>query len=103
MRTIYIDSDFKCHAENDGTMTPVETNHFDEICDAALEGYRFIPKGYEWTRDDGTIFGGEMMSPHINYADVMGKQLLYEQAQRRDMEAALELLGVTPEEGETNG
>ena len=29
MKTIYIDSDFKCHLVDDGTMTAVETDFFD--------------------------------------------------------------------------
>lgn len=40
MRTIYIDSDFHCHVTNvDGTMTPVETDFFDDKCDTFVEGY----------------------------------------------------------------
>jgi hypothetical protein len=32
MKTIYIDSDFKCHVTNDGTMKAVETEFFDGNC-----------------------------------------------------------------------
>lgn len=39
MRTIYIDSDFKCHITDDGTMTAVGTDFFDGKCDAFVEGY----------------------------------------------------------------
>jgi hypothetical protein len=40
MRTIYIDSDNKCHVTNDGTMTAVEVrDFFDGKCDAFVEGY----------------------------------------------------------------
>lgn len=39
MRTIYIDSENKCHVTNDGTMTAVETDFFDGKCDAFVEGY----------------------------------------------------------------
>lgn len=39
MRTIYIDSDYKCHLTDDGTMTAVETDAFDGKCDAYVEGY----------------------------------------------------------------
>ena len=45
MRTIYIDSDFKCRATNDGTLTTVETDFFDGKCDEVVEGYRFVPAG----------------------------------------------------------
>lgn len=39
MRTIYIDSEMKCHTSNDGTMTPAETSFFDGKCDTFVEGY----------------------------------------------------------------
>jgi len=32
MKTIYIDSDFKCHVSNDDTMRAVETDFFDGKC-----------------------------------------------------------------------
>ena len=63
MKTIYLDSDFKCHTTDDGTMTPVETDFFDGKCDTLLEGYRFVPAGEIWTREDGTVFQGEMIAP----------------------------------------
>ena len=51
MRTIYIDSEFKCHLTNDCTMTEVQTDFFDGKCDAFIEGYCFEPdkgKHYPW-------------------------------------------------------
>ena len=63
MKTIYIDSDFKCHITNDGTMTAVETDAFDGMCDTFIEGYRFVPSGESWARFDGVVFHGEMVSP----------------------------------------
>ena len=39
MRKIYVDSDHKCHATDDGTMIAVETDFFDGKCDAFLEGH----------------------------------------------------------------
>lgn len=39
MRTIYIDSDYKCHVTDDGAMTAVQTNFFDGKCDTFVEGY----------------------------------------------------------------
>lgn len=63
MKTIYIDSDFKCHLTNDGTMTPVETDVFDMMCDELIEFYRFVPEGEEWTNSDGDVFTGQMLTP----------------------------------------
>ena len=96
--TIYLDTDYKCHVENDGTMLAAETTLFDGMIDDYIEGFRFIPVGHTWVRSDGVEFVGEMIAPHTDYVELMGKQLLYEQDLRRDMQASLELLGVTPEE-----
>ena len=39
MRTIYVDSDFKCHVADDGTRKAVETDFFDGKCEQFVEGY----------------------------------------------------------------
>jgi hypothetical protein len=78
MRTIYIDSEFKCHTSNDGTMRAVETDFFDGKCDAFLEGYRFVPNGESWMREDGAVFIGEMISPWKPFAELDAAQAQYE-------------------------
>lgn len=60
MKTVFIDSEFKCHSTNDGTLTPVETDFFDGKCDTMIEGYRFVPAGESWIREDGEVFQGEL-------------------------------------------
>lgn len=53
MKTIYVDSDFKCHVTNDGTMTPIETDYFENKCDAYIEGYCCEDgKFYPWKDHD---------------------------------------------------
>ena len=96
MRTIYIDSEFKCHTTNDDTMIPVETDFFDGKCDAFIEGYRFVPAGERWTREDGEIFEGEMISPWKDYVDLIMVQREYErqllvqyEAELMELDAAL--------------
>lgn len=97
MKTIYIDSDFKCHTTNpDGTYTPVETAAFDGKCDAYIEGYRFVPAGASWTRSDGVVFVGEMMCPWKPWQELDTAQREYEReqlaavsAQNTEYEAAL--------------
>ena len=78
MKRIYIDSDFKCRVENDGTMTSLETNFFDGKCDTFIEGYRFVPKGQTLIRDDGSVFEGEMVAPWKPYAQLAAAQSQYE-------------------------
>ena len=92
---IWIDSEYKCHPFNDGMMTAVETNFFDGKCDTFIEGYRFIPAGESWTREDGVVFKGEMVAPWKPYSELDAAQREYEREQLADMRAALELLGVS--------
>lgn len=76
---IYIDNEFKCHITNpDGTMTAVETDFFDGKRDAFIEGYRFVPAGWIWTRADGVVFQGEMIAPWKDYAELDSAQREYE-------------------------
>lgn len=65
---IYLDSKFGCHLSDDGTRRVIETNAFDNKCKEFIEGYRFIPKGETWTREDGETFTGEMISPLRDYS-----------------------------------
>ena len=89
---IYIDSDFKCHTVNDGTMTSVETDFFDGKCDTFIEGYRYIPAGASWTRPDGVVFSGEMIAPCRPYAELDAAQRAYEKAQVAEYEALIDEL-----------
>lgn len=75
---IYIDSEFKCHVSDDGTMTAVENDFFDGKCDTFVEGYRFVPYGAQWTRSDGVVFRGEMAAPWKKYDELAAAQSQYE-------------------------
>ena len=93
-KTVYVDSEFKCHVSNDGTMTAVETDFFDGKCDAFIEGYRFVPSGETWTRSDGVVFHGEMISPWKDYAELDNAQREYERQLLATYEQALKTVGV---------
>lgn len=95
MKTIYIDSEFKCHLVNDGTMTAVETDVFDGKCDTYIEGYRFVPEGETWTRSDGVTFNGEMVAPWKPYAELDAAQREYERQMLVEYTEALKIVGVT--------
>ena len=94
MKTIYIDSDFKCHMVDDGAMTAIETDFFDGKCDAFIEGYRFIPEGESWTREDGVIFEGEMIAPWKNFNEIDSIQRDYERQLIIEYAEALKIMGV---------
>ena len=96
MKTVYIDSDFKCHTTSGEGLTQVETDVFDGKCDAYIEGYRFVPNGQTWTREDGVVFTGEMIAPWKPWAELDAAQREYEReqyqalaAQNAEYEAAL--------------
>lgn len=95
--TIYIDRDFKCYTESASGRVAVETDAFDGKCRQYIEGYRFVPAGETWTREDGQVFRGEMIAPWRDYAILAEFQALYEeeQAKQSDMAAALDVLGVS--------
>ena len=95
MATFYIDTDYKCHITNDGSMTPIETDFFDGKCVAFIEGYRFIPSGGTWTRLDGAIFTKGAAIPFVDYDILQEHQALYEEQQLEDMRNALNELGVS--------
>lgn len=100
MKTIYLDSDFRCHVSNDGTMTAVSTEFFDGKCDTFVEGYRFIPAGSNWIRADGAVFRGPMAAPVAGYATLAASQRQYELMlpEIEDLRAALESAMSTLEE-----
>jgi hypothetical protein len=95
MRTIYIDTEFKCHVTNDGTMTAVETSYFDGQCDEYVEGYRFIPEGAEWENEDGSVFYGEMIAPWKSHIELERAQMAHERQLLNEYAEALKVLGVT--------
>lgn len=87
---IYIDNEFKCHVENDGTMTEVETpDILQGKCSAFVEGYRFIPEGETWTREDGVTFTGEMIAPWKDWLELDSAQREYEREQLAAYEQTL--------------
>lgn len=87
--TIYIDidGDYKAHIFDDGTMLAYDTSHFNGKCQAYIEGFRIVPEGYTWIREDGVEFKGLMIAPWKDYALLAAAQEAYEQAQAGAMAA----------------
>lgn len=81
MKTIYIDSEFKCYVTSGEGLTPIKTDAFDGRCDAYIEGYRFIPAGQTWTRADGTVFTGKMIAPWKSWDELDAAQREFEREQ----------------------
>lgn len=95
--TIYIDEEFKCHTVPGEGLRAVETDAFDGKCRQYIEGFRFIPAGERLINPDGSFLGGEMIIPWRDYELLAEFQAIYEEelAKQADMEAALEVLGVS--------
>lgn len=93
---VYLDEGYKCHASPGEGLRPVDVPFFDGKCRRFIEGYRFVPAGETWTREDGVVFTGEMIAPHEDYAVLAAAQQQYEemQAEMQDMQTALNTLGV---------
>lgn len=83
MRKIFIDSEHKCHITNDGTMTAVETDFFDGMCDIYVEGFC-----YEIRENSTAIYAWKP------YSELDAAQRQYELAQLADYKAACERMGI---------
>lgn len=96
---VFIDNEYKCHATNDGTLREIETDFFDGKCKQFIEGYRFVPAGETWVREDGLEFTGEMIAPWKNYDMLVALQAQYEEmlSKQADMRAVIDAIygGVT--------
>lgn len=79
MATIYIDGDFKCYTAPAEGRTATETSCFDGKCAAFIEGYRFVPAGQSWAREDGVVFQGETAAPFKDSAVLEAAQKVYDE------------------------
>lgn len=97
--TIYIDSDYKCYTADAEGRRAVETDSFDGKCAEWIESFRFVPEGETWTREDGEVFKGEMVTPWKDLSEAYTAQTAYLERQNAQYEAALSeieaALGVT--------
>lgn len=97
-KIIYLDTQFMCHPENDDSfelLTSIETDVFDNYCDEYIKGYRFVPEGYTWTREDGIKFNGEMIAPAKNWKDLIVLQHITDQEALSTYKDALNTVGIT--------
>ena len=74
---IYIDANFKCHTAAAEGLRAFDVPAFDGKCKALIEGYRYVPTGETWTRADGAVFPGEMISPWKDLGEAYAAQTVY--------------------------
>lgn len=78
---IYIDSEFKCYIAPGDGLVEAESTFFDGKAPDYVEGYRFVPAGQTWMRQDGVKFQGEMIAPWKPWAELDSLQRAYDQEQ----------------------
>lgn len=103
---IYIDSEFVCYVNDDGTREAIEAKDFDGKCPEYIEGHRYVPAGRVWTREDGEKFEGKMMCALVDYGLLEAAQAEYEHqeyerllTENADMKAKLTAADMAYEEG----
>lgn len=79
--TVYIDKDYKCHANQAEGLTPVESDFFNGKCDTFIEGYCYKAENnmvhiYPWKPSD----------------ELDAAQREYERKRLADVESALAIL-----------
>ena len=93
MKTYYLDANYRLHLSPADGLTPWKDvdGFFDGKCTTYIEGYRFVPSGEMWTREDGTIFSGEMITAWKPYTELAAVQAEYERNQKliAELDAAL--------------
>ena len=87
--TIYIDNDYKCYVSAAEGRRAVEVNDFNGKCPEWIESYRFVLEGETWTREDGEVFKGEMVSPWKDLSEAYAAQTAYLERQNAQYEATL--------------
>ena len=90
---VYLDSDFRAHPIQDerATLLPWDDpdGFFAGKCAAFIEGYRVVPEGETWTRADGMVFTGLMISPAVNPAMLQAAQAEADRQTIADLDTAV--------------
>jgi hypothetical protein len=75
---LYLDGQCMAHARQDeqSARTPWEDRSgvFAGKCDAFIEGFRIVPEGQTWTREDGAAFSGLMIAPAADPKELLAAQ-----------------------------
>lgn len=86
---VYLDADYRCYVTQGENRVAVDADYFNGKCPAYIEGYRFVPEGETWVREDGETFRGEMIAPWKPWEELDAAQREYERQQLAAYEQAL--------------
>ena len=80
---IYLDADYVSHVGDDGggAYTPWEDTDgfFAGKCKTFIEGFRVVPEGATWAREDGEVFAGQMIAPAVDVILLLATQWAYDE------------------------
>ena len=91
---IYIDKNYKCHTQPAEGLRAFDVPFFDGRCKPFVEGYRYVPPGETWQREDGELFRGEMISPCADCGPIYAVQNFFESISPEITELREKLLAV---------
>ena len=74
---VYLDTEYKVHAEAGTDYTTIADALFDNKCPNLIESYRYVPAGATWTREDSVAFAGPMIAPWRDIRQYDGEQQQY--------------------------
>lgn len=86
---VYLDADYKCHTAAEYGRIPFETDFFDGAAADYIEGFRCVPLGETWTREDGKVFTAGMIAPWRDSRELAAARSEYEREQLAQYESAL--------------
>lgn len=90
---IYLDDQFMAYIEQDEEATRMPWEDADGFfagkCQVFIEGYRVVPEGETWTRADGMVFSGLMISPAVNPAMLQAAQAEADRQTIADLDTAV--------------
>jgi hypothetical protein len=89
----YLDDQLMAHVRQNeaGTLAPWgdTAGFFAGKCQAFVEGYRVVPEGQAWTREDGADFSGLMIAPATDPKLLSAAQAQADEATIEELDAAV--------------
>jgi hypothetical protein len=90
---LYLDENYVAHAQQDegAARTPWNdaAGFFAGKCAAYIEGYRVVPDGATWVREDGVEFAGPMIAPVVNPSVLLAMQAEADKAVIAELDQAV--------------
>lgn len=90
---LYLDENYRAHTQQDDGETRMPWNDAAGVFAGKsadyIGGYRVVPEGATWTREDGTAFPGLMIAPAVNPSVLLAAQAEADKAAIAELDAAV--------------